>query len=93
MLQQNLQINKKMYQKLPKFLEKGNNTILAGNFNIIEDVFLHKIKVNTSNTHLIGLNKVMEIKMDINVVHIWRKITPIKETLLIITLTKLYIVD
>ena len=92
MLQQNLQINKKFYQKLPKFLAKENNTILAGNFNIIEDIFLHQKKSNTSNTHLIGLNKVIEIKMDINVVHIWRKITPIKETLLV-TLTKLYIVD
>ena len=45
----------KFYWKLPKFLQKGNNTILAGDFNMIEDIFLDKSVGNTSNTHLIGL--------------------------------------
>ena len=44
------------YKEIPKFIEKGNNTILAGDFNMIEDLFLDKLGDNTSNTHLIGLN-------------------------------------
>ena len=66
------------YQKLPKFLEKGNNTILAGDFNMIEDIFLDKLGGNTSNTHLTGLNKLTEIKNEHKLVDIWRKTNPSK---------------
>ena len=68
------------YQKLSEFFEKGNNTILVGDFNMIEDKFLDKLGGNTSNTHLIGLNHLTEIKKEHNLVDIWRKHNPIKRT-------------
>ena len=66
------------YQKLTKFLEKGNNTIPVGDLNVIEDKFLDKLGDNTSRTHLIGLNKLLEIKHEHNLVDIWRKNNPYK---------------
>ena len=72
-------INKQnFYKKQPKILEKGNNTILAGDFNMIEDKFVDKLGGNTSNTHLTGLDKHIEIKHEHNLVDIWRKKNPYK---------------
>ena len=69
------------YQELPKYLEKQNNTILAGDFNMIEDIFLDKLGGNTSSTHLIGLNKLTELKNAHNLGDIWRKSNPLKKLL------------
>ena len=69
------------YQELPKYLEKQNNTILAGDFNMIEDISLDKLGGNTSSTHLIGLNKLTELKNAHNLVDIWRKSNPLKKLL------------
>ena len=68
------------YQKLSDFLEKGNNIILAGDFNMIENKFLDKLGGNTSNTHLIGLNQLKEIKKEHNLIDIWRKHNPFVRT-------------
>ena len=39
--------NKKIfYKELPKFIEKENNTILAGDFNMIDNFFLDKLGGN-----------------------------------------------
>ena len=47
--------NKKtFYKELPKFIENENNTILAGDFNMIEDFFLDKLGCNKSSIHTIG---------------------------------------
>ena len=71
--------NKKIfYKELPKFTEKENNTILAGDFNMIEDFFLDKLGGNKSSMHVIGLEKITEIKNKHNLVDIWRKINPSK---------------
>ena len=67
------------YKELPKIIEKRNNTILAGDFNILEDIFLDKLGGNTSNTHLIGLDILTEIKNKNNLVDILRKINPDKK--------------
>lgn len=66
------------YKNLPLFLEKENNTILAGNFNMIENIFLDKLGGNTSNVHLIGLNELTKIKNKHKLVDIWRKNNPSK---------------
>ena len=71
--------NKKtFYKEQQKFIEKKNNTILAGDFNMIEDFFLDKLGGNTSSIHLIGLEKITEIKNKHNLVNMWRKINPSK---------------
>ena len=67
------------YKELSKIIEKRNNTILAGDFNMLEDIFLDKLGGNTSNTHLIGLDNLTEIKNKNNLVDIWRKINPRKK--------------
>lgn len=64
---------------MPKFIEKENNTILAGDLNMIEDIFLGKLGGNTSSTPLIGLNKLTEIKTMHNRVDIRSKINPSKK--------------
>ena len=69
------------YKNLPLFLEKENNTILAGNFNMIENIFLDKLGGNTSNVHLIGLNELTKIKNKHKLVDIWRKNNPSKRNL------------
>ena len=87
-------INKQnFYQKLPQVLGKGNNTILAGDFNMIEDKFLDKLGGNTSNTHLTGLNKLIEIKHEHSLVDTWRKKPLMKESFPTTIMTKQYIVD
>ena len=68
----------KFYKDLFKIIEKRNNTILAGDFNMLEDILLDKLGGNTSNTHLIGLDILTEIKNKNNLVDIWRKINTAK---------------
>ena len=45
---------------------------------MIKDIFLDKLGGNTSNTHLVGLNKLAEIKNEHKLVDIWRKTNPSK---------------
>ena len=66
------------FKELHKIIEKRNNTLLAGDFNMLEDIFLDKLGGNTSNTHLIGLDIITEIKNQNNLIDIWRKINPHK---------------
>ena len=66
------------FKEIQKSIEKRNNTILAGDFNMLEDILLHKIGGNTSNTHLIGLSTLTEIKNQSNLIDVWRKINPDK---------------
>ena len=72
------QKQKIFYKELPKFIEKENNTILGGDFNMIDDFFLDKLGGNKSSIHVIGLEKITEIKNKHNLVDIWRKINPSK---------------
>ena len=41
---------------------------------MLEHIFLDKLGGNTSNTHLIGLGIITEIKNQNNFIDIWRKI-------------------
>ena len=66
------------FKELYKIIEKRNNTLLAGDFNMLEDIFLDKLGGNTSNTYLIGLDIITEIKNQNNLIDIWRKINPHK---------------
>ena len=50
------------FKEIQNSIEKRNNTILAGDFNMLEDILLDKIGGNTSNTHLIGLSTLTEKK-------------------------------
>ena len=65
--------NKQFYQTLPKLIEKQNSTILAGDFNMIEDILLDKIGGITSSIHQIGLKKLTELRNVHNLVDIWWK--------------------
>ena len=73
----NLKDRLTFFKELHKIIGKRNNTLLAGDFNMLEDIFLDKLGGNTSNTHLIGLD-ITEIKNQNNLVDIWRKINPDK---------------
>ena len=66
------------FKEIQKSIEKRNNTILAGDFNMLEDILLDKIGGNRSNTHLIGLSTLTEIQNQNNLIDIWRKINPDK---------------
>ena len=65
------------YQELPKYIEKQNNTILAGGFNMIEDI-LRQIRrqyiFHTSD----WIKQTKELKNAHNLVDIWRKSNPLK---------------
>ena len=60
---------------------------------MIEDKFLDKLGGNTSNTHLTGLNKLIEIKHEHSLVDTWRKKPLMKESFPTTIMTKQYIVD
>lgn len=60
----------KFYKKL---LEK-EKTILAGDFNMVENLFLDRLGGNPSKTHMIGFQKLNESKTKHKLVDIWRKI-------------------
>ena len=50
-------------KKLSKHLEKNNNDlILAGNFNMVEDIYLDKKGGTPSNSHLLGITHLQKIK-------------------------------
>ena len=66
------------FKELHKIIEKRNNTLLAGDFNMLEDIFLDKLGGIKSNTHLTGLDIITEIKNQNNLIDICRKINPHK---------------
>lgn len=65
-------------QKLSQFLDKDFNAILAGDFNMIANIFLDKLVGNTSNIHLISLEKLKEIKNKHDLENTWIKKNPHK---------------
>ena len=66
------------FQELQKIIENRNNTILAGDFNMLEDIFLDKLGGNNSSTHLLGSEIITDIKNQNNLIDIWRKLNPDK---------------
>ena len=63
------------YKKLNTF-EKNQKTILAGDFNMVENLFLDRQRGNSSNTHLLGLDHLNKHKQQHNLIEIWRKHNP-----------------
>ena len=49
---------------------------MAGNFNLLEDILLDKLGGKKSNTHLVGLETLTDIKNQHNLIDIWRKLNP-----------------
>ena len=67
------------FHELQKIIENRNNTIVAGDFNMLEDILLDKLGGNKSNTQLVGLEKITDIKNQHNLIDIWRKLNPDKK--------------
>ena len=63
-------------QELQKITENKKNTIIAGNFNMLEDILLDKLGGKKSNTHLVGLETLTDINNQHNLIDIWRKLNP-----------------
>ena len=57
---------------------KKKKTILAGDFNIIENIFLDRLGGNPNNTYTIGIQNLYCIKNGHNLIDIWKKTTPYK---------------
>ena len=59
-------------------MKKKKKTILAGDFNIIENIFLDRLGGNPNNTYTIGIQNLYCIKNGHNLIDIWKKTTPYK---------------
>lgn len=57
---------------------KKKKTILAGDFNIIENIFLDRLGGNPNNTYTIGIQNLYCIKNGHNLIDIRKKTTPYK---------------
>ena len=65
----------KFYKKLCKHLEKNNNNnlILAGDFNMVEDIYLDRQGGTPSDSHLLGITHLQNIKEKHSLKDTWRK--------------------
>ena len=70
---------KSFYNKLHNFIKYNEKTILAGNFNMIENIFLDRLGRNPNNTHTIGVQNLICIKNKHKLIDIWRKPNPYKK--------------
>lgn len=73
----NPSLRKKIYKNLQNYTNNTNNLILAGNFNMVEDLLLDRPGGNPSNSHLLGLDYLQKINKQKNkVIDPWRKQHP-----------------
>ena len=65
----------KFYKKISEHLEKNNknNLILAGDFNMVEDIYLHRKGETPSNFHLLGITHLQNIKEKYSLQDTWQK--------------------
>ena len=82
-----------MYVNLQKFIDYDQKTIIAADFNMIENLFLDRIGGNPNKTHTIGFETFKAVKNKLNLIDIWKKIIHSKKALLIIMQITQYIVD
>ena len=82
-----------MYVNLQKFIDYDQKTIIAGDFNMIENLFLDRIGGNPNKTHTIGFETFKTVKNKLNLIDTWRKKIHSKKALLIIMQITQYIVD
>ena len=52
----------KFFRNLQNHIKNANNLIIAGDFNMVEDLLLDRRGGNPSNSHLIGLEYLQKIK-------------------------------
>ena len=66
---------KKFYKNLSQYLNKTNsqNLNLAGDFNMVEDIYLDRQGGIPSNSHLLGLKHLQKITQKYNLKDTWRK--------------------
>ena len=62
----NTSVRKTFYNTLQNIIEKNKNTILAGDFNMIENEFLNRLGGNPNNSHTIGIQTLNKIKNNHN---------------------------
>ena len=72
----NPSLRKKIFKNLQNYTNNTNNLILAGNFNMVEDLLLDRPGGNPSNSHLLGLDYLQKIKQKNKFIDPWRKQHP-----------------
>ena len=75
----NTSVRKTFYLILQNVIEKNKNTILAGDFNMIENLSLDRLGGNPNKTHTIGIQSLNKIKNNHNLEDIWRRKNPYKK--------------
>ena len=66
----------KFFRNLQNYIANTNNTIIAGDFNMVEDVMLDRRGGTPSNSHLLGLQYLQQIKEKNKIIDTWRKKHP-----------------
>ena len=70
---------KDFYINLQKFIDYDQKTIIAGDFNMIENLFLDRIGGNPNKTHTIGSKTFKTVKNKLNLIDIWIKKNPFQK--------------
>ena len=70
---------KNFYINLQNFINYDEKTIIAGDFNMIENTFLDMTGGNPNKTHTIGLETLKTVKNKLNLIDIWRKNNPFQK--------------
>ena len=71
---------KHFYINLQKLIDYDRKTIIAGYFNIIENLFLDRTGGNPNETHIIGFETLKTVKNKLNLIDIWRKNNPFQKS-------------
>ena len=71
---------KNFYINLQSYIDYNKETILAGDFNMIESIFLDRIGRNLQKTHTIGIETLQVIKNKLNLTDLWRKNNPFQKS-------------
>ena len=66
------------YKNLQNFIKCDQKTILAGDFNMTENIFLDRIRGNPNNTHTLGIKDLHCIQNKNKLIDMWRKTNPYK---------------
>ena len=65
---------------LQNFIDYDQNTIIAGDFNMIENTLIDRTGRNPNKTHTIGSETVKIVKSKLNLIDIWRKNNPFQKS-------------
>ena len=70
---------KEFYKNLENVIDLNKTTILACDFNMIENISLDRLGGNPNKTHTIGLENLEKIKNKLNLIDTWRKNNPFQK--------------